>query len=160
MKVLTFCAYFEPEIAASMYLTTNLFEDAANSGIEVEIFAPTPTRGVDKNTIEKYKKIKYEERCNGLLKIHRFSMLQEGKGVLVRAFRYILLNMAFIWKGLWTKADILFIDSTPPTQGFMATLLKKIKHIPMVYNLQDIFPDSLLYTGLIIVVILYSVVMS
>lgn len=148
MKVLTFCAYFEPEIAASMYLTTNLFEDAANSGIEVEIFAPTPTRGVDKNTIEKYKKIKYEERCNGLLKIHRFSMLQEGKGVLVRAFRYILLNMAFIWKGLWTKADILFIDSTPPTQGFMATLLKKIKHIPMVYNLQDIFPDSLLYTGL------------
>lgn len=148
MKVLTFCAYFEPEIAASMYLTTNLFEDAANSGIEVEIFAPTPTRGVDKNTIEKYKKIKYEERCNGLLKIHRFSMLQEGKGVLVRAFRYILLNMAFIWKGLWTKADILFIDSTPPTQGFMATLLKKIKHIPMVYNLQDIFPDSLLYTGI------------
>ena len=39
MKILTFCAYYEPEIAASMYLLTNLFEDAANSGIEVDLYA-------------------------------------------------------------------------------------------------------------------------
>lgn len=148
MKVLTFCAYFEPEIAASMYLTTNIFEDAANAGMEVELFAPTPTRGVDQVTIQKYKKIKYEERCNGKLRIHRFSMMQEGKNTIGRALRYILLNLAFVWKGLWTKADVMFIDSTPPTQGFMAALLKKVKRIPIVYNLQDIFPDSLVHTGI------------
>ena len=148
MKILTFCSYFEPEIAASMYLTTNLFEDAANDGLEVELFAPTPTRGVDKETIEKYKKIKYEERCGGKLKIHRFAMMQEGKKTLGRAFRYILLNLAFVWKGLRTKADVMFIDSTPPTQGFMAAFLKKMKRIPIVYNLQDIFPDSLVHTGI------------
>ena len=148
MKVLTFCSYFEPEIAASMYLTVNLFEDMANEGNEVELFAPTPTRGVDKETIEKYKKIKYEERCDGKLKIHRFAMMQEGKKTLGRALRYILLNLAFVWKGLCTKADVMFIDSTPPTQGFMAAFLKKVKRIPMVYNLQDIFPDSLVHTGI------------
>ena len=148
MKVLTFCSYFEPEIAASMYLTTNLFEDAAESGLEVELFAPTPTRGVDKETVQKYKKIKYEERCGGKLRIHRFAMMQEGKKTLGRALRYILLNLAFVWKGLRTKADVMFIDSTPPTQGFMAAFLKKVKRIPIVYNLQDIFPDSLVHTGL------------
>lgn len=148
MKVLTFCSYFEPEIAASMYLTTNLFEDAADSGIEVELFAPTPTRGVDKETVKKYKKIKYEERCGRKLRIHRFAMMQEGKKTLGRALRYILLNLAFVWKGLWTKADVMFIDSTPPTQGFMAAFLKKLKRIPIVYNLQDIFPDSLVHTGI------------
>ncbi len=148
MKVLTFCAYFEPEIAASMYLTTNIFEDAANAGIEVDLFAPTPTRGVDKETIQKFKKIKYEERCGGKLKIHRFAMMQEGNGTIGRALRYILLNLAFVWKGLWTKSDVMFIDSTPPTQGFMAAFLKKIKRIPVVYNLQDIFPDSLVHTGI------------
>ena len=124
MKVLTFCAYFEPEIAASMYLTTNIFEDAANAGIEVDLFAPTPTRGVDKETIQKFKKIKYEERCGGKLKIHRFAMMQEGNGTIGRALRYILLNLAFVWKGLWTKSDVMFIDSTPPTQGFMAAFLR------------------------------------
>lgn len=148
MKILTFCAYFEPEIAASMYLITNLFEDAAANGIEVELFAPTPTRGIDKETIEKYKKIKFESRCDGKLKVHRFSMMQEGKGTLGRAVRYLLLNIAFIWKGLFTKADVIFIDSTPPTQGLMAAILKKIKRIPVVYNLQDIFPDSLVHTGI------------
>ena len=148
MKVLTFCSYFEPEIAASMYLTTNLFEDAAAAGLDVVAFAPTPTRGVDEETIRRYKKIKYEERCDGKFRIHRFAMMQEGKKTLGRAFRYILLNLAFVWKGLHTKADVMFIDSTPPTQGFMAAFLKKCKRIPMVYNLQDIFPDSLVHTGL------------
>ncbi len=148
MKILTFCSYFEPEIAASMYLTTNLFEDAASSGAEVELFAPTPTRGVDKETIHRYKKIKHEERCDGKLHIHRFAMMQEGKKTLGRAFRYILVNLAFVWKGLRTKADVMFIDSTPPTQGFMAAFLKKLKRIPIVYNLQDIFPDSLVHTGI------------
>ncbi len=148
MKVLTFCSYYEPEIAASMYLTTNMFEDMAKQGIEVEIFAPTPTRGVDKETIKKYKKIKYEEHFDGKLKIHRFAMMLEGKGTIGRAFRYILLNLGFVWKGLWTKADVMFIDSTPPTQGFMAAFLKKVKKIPIVYNLQDIFPDSMVHTGM------------
>lgn len=148
MKVLTFCAYYEPEIAASMYITTNLFEDMAKAGIEVEVYAPTPTRGVDQKTIEKYRTIKYEEKYDGKLKIHRFFMFQEGKGVLIRAIRYILLNLVFVWKGLFTNADIMFIDSTPPTQGIMAAIIKRIRRIPIVYNLQDIFPDSLEHTGI------------
>ncbi len=148
MKVLTFCAYYEPEIAASMYLLTNLFEDMANSGIEVELFAPTPTRGVDRNTVKKYSKNRYEEKCNGKLKIHRFHLMQEGTNTLGRAIRYFILNIKFIWKGLFSKADVLFVDSTPPTQGLVAAILKRLKHIPVVYNLQDIFPDSLVNTGI------------
>ena len=42
------------------------------------------------------------------------------------------------------------IASTPPIQGAMAAMVKKCRrdHIPFVYNLQDIFPDSLVGTGL------------
>ena len=148
MKILTFCAYYEPEIAASMYLLTNLFEDAANSGIEVDLYAPTPTRGVDKETIQKYKHKKKEILCNNNLNINRFAMIQEGKNTIGRALRYILVNGAFLWKGLHADADVLFVDSTPPTQGLVAALLKKVKKIPVVYNLQDIFPDSLVNTGI------------
>jgi len=148
MKVLTFCAYYEPEIAASMYLLTNLFEDMANSGIEVELYAPTPTRGVDKETVSIYKSKKHEIKCNGKLYIHRFAMMQEGKNTIGRALRYLLVNGGFLWKGLRSDADVLFVDSTPPTQGLVAALLKKIKRIPVVYNLQDIFPDSLVNTGM------------
>ena len=148
MKVLTFCAYYEPEIAASMYLLTNLFEDMADGGIEVELYAPTPTRGVDKETISIYKSKKHEIKCNGKLHINRFSMIQEGKNTIGRALRYLLVNGAFLWKGLHSDADVLFVDSTPPTQGLVAAILKKIKKISVVYNLQDVFPDSLVNTGM------------
>jgi len=40
------------------------------------------------------------------------------------------------------------LGSTPPIQGAMGGMLKMIKNIPFVYNLQDIFPDSLVGTGL------------
>ena len=45
---------------------------------------------------------------------------------------------------------MMFVTSTPPIKGAMAALVKKCgrDHIPFVYNLQDIFPDSLVGTGL------------
>ena len=42
----------------------------------------------------------------------------------------------------------MLIVSTPPIQGAMAAIVKKIRKIPLVYNLQDVFPDSLVASGL------------
>ena len=54
-----------------------------------------------------------------------------------------------LYYGLKAKnCDVIFVPSTPPIQGAMAAIIKKIKHIPFVYNLQDIFPDSLVGTSL------------
>lgn len=148
MKVLIFSAYYEPEIAASLYLSTNLYEDMANSGWDVDLFVPMPTRGIDNETRMLYKNRKLETKCDGKLRIHRFSMMKEGKNPLLRAIRYFIINLLFIWKGFNSSADIIFVQSTPPTQGAMAAILKKLKKVPVVYNLQDIFPDSLVNTGL------------
>lgn len=148
MRLLTFCAYFSPERAAGIHLTEDVLEGAAKAGFTVQAYAPTPTRGVTPQIIQQYKKIRKEERCQRRVCIHRIRMMQEGKNPIGRALRYILLNLAFIWKGLRSDADIMFIDSTPPTQGVMAAFLKKVKKIPIVYNLQDIFPDSMVTTGM------------
>ena len=53
MKLLVFSAYYEPEIAASLYLSTNLYEDMAAFGWEIDLFVPMPTRGVDNKTRRK-----------------------------------------------------------------------------------------------------------
>jgi glycosyltransferase involved in cell wall biosynthesis len=148
MRVLIFSAYYEPEIAASLYLSTNLYEDMAGYGWEVDLFVPMPTRGVDNETRKLYMKRKLEIKCGGKLRLHRFSMMREGENPFFRAIRYLILNLAFIWKGLKTSTDIIFVQSTPPTQGAMGAILKKFKRVPMVYGLQDIFPDSLVNIGL------------
>jgi len=117
-------------------------------------YAPTPCRGVDKETRKKYKKIKHEERFGGHLVIHRFSMFAEGQNPLMRAFRYFLCSIKHFNRGVFAKdarsCDVMFVASTPPIQGAMAALVKKCRrdHIPFVYNLQDVFPDSLLSAGI------------
>ena len=52
------------------------------------------------------------------------------------------------YKCLFTKYDVAFVDSTPPIQGLKNPLIKLIKRKHVVYNAQDIFPDSLVGTGL------------
>ena len=148
IKLLVLSAYYEPEIAASMYISTNLYESMAESGMAVSLFTPMPTRGVDDETRNKFRNKKFELKCDGKLVIQRVSMIREGKHVFLRVFRYLISSIILLWKGLFTSADVIFVQSTPPTQGATAALIKRLKKIPFVYNLQDIFPDSLVSTGL------------
>ncbi|MFT0333235.1 glycosyltransferase family 4 protein [Bacteroides thetaiotaomicron] len=86
----------------------------------------------------------------GYMTLYRFSLFAEGKNPLMRAFRYLCCWCVQFWKGLHAKdIDLIYLASTPPIQGALGAILKRIKKIPFVYNLQDIFPDSLVGTGLV-----------
>lgn len=151
MKILTFRAYFYPEHVASSYLTENRNKAFVDAGFSIDLFVPTPCRGISSEERVKYCKPEY--RCESLygggMTIHRFSMYAEGKNPILRALRYVFCCCAQFWKGLCAKdIDLIYLASTPPIQGMLGGLLKKIKKVPFVYNLQDIFPDSLAGTGL------------
>lgn len=148
MRLLAYSAYYEPETAASLYLSVNLYEGMAQAGIQVDLFVPMPSRGVSDEVRKAYRYRKLEQKCGGNLRIHRVWLPREGIHPLGRALRYVVMNLAFIVKGLGVDADAIFVQSTPPTQGGMAALIKKLKKIPLIYNLQDIFPDSLVSAGL------------
>lgn len=154
MKILFLSAYGYPEQAASSYLGGNRNQAFADAGFKMVTYVPTPTRGVTPEIRKKYKKIKYEERFDGAGVVHRFSMYGEGKNPVLRALRYFLCAIKHFNRGVFAKAarscNVMFIASTPPIQGAMAAMVKKCRrdHIPFVYNLQDIFPDSLVGTGL------------
>ena len=155
MKILRVPAYCYPEIMASTHLEEDRLQAFSDAGFEVEIHTPTPTRGIDCTTYEKFRKIRYEERFDGKVKIFRFPMFREGSNVILRALRYVLTNIIQYYKGVRAKdVDVIYAVSTPPTQGLLCALIakrleKKLhKKIPMIYNLQDVFPDSLVTTGL------------
>jgi glycosyltransferase involved in cell wall biosynthesis len=150
VKILLLNSYFTPEITASSHFTASRNEAFADAGFEMLVITPTPSRGLAQELQKKYKLIKHEEFLNGKLIVQRFSMFAEAKSPVLRALRYLLCNAAHVYHGLQSKnVDVLFAASTPPTQGAVAALIKKVKKIPLVYNLQDIFPDSLVGTGLV-----------
>ena len=149
IRILKLPPYCRPEEVSSSHLSRNLNDAYKEAGFITQIYCPTPTRGIPLQVREQYKKIKYEECLDGHLIIHRFSMFREGKNSILRAARYILVNIIQYFKGIHVSdIDVIWAQSTPPTQGFLCALVKKRLKVPYVYNLQDIFPDSLVGTGL------------
>ena len=146
-------AYFAPEQAASSYLWQNLHEDFAKADMDCVVYVPTPTRGISPDVRKEYKrKYAVEQKYNGRLTIVRFSLYGEGKNPLMRALRYFLSCGIQFCKCMWGKkarnCNVMFLASTPPILGLVASFVKIFRGIPFVYNLQDIFPDSLVGTSL------------
>lgn len=149
MRVLQLTGYFYPEKAASIYLEENRFEAFGNAGLDTIIYTPTPTRGISPEERKEFKKRKLEMMYDGHVEVHRFSMYAEGKNPVLRALRYTLCWIKQFNRGLFAKdIDCIYLASTPPIQGVLGGMLRKLKRVPFVYNLQDIFPDSLAGTGL------------
>lgn len=153
MKILYLTAYSYPEPVASSHMGRNRNQAFADAGFEMVLYTPTPSRGVTDEIRRKYKKIKLETMYDGHMAIHRFPLFREGKGAIQRAARYTLMCFIHFLKGSFAKdareCDVMFVASTPPIQGAMAAMVKKIRRIPLIYNLQDVFPDSLVNTGTI-----------
>ncbi len=149
MRILQLPGYFFPEKAASIYLEDNRQEAFAKVGFYTVVYTSRPQRGLSEEEYQEYKEEKIEMMYDNHVEVHRFAMYREGENAVLRAFRYFLISAVQLWKGIWTKdIDLIYVASTPPTQGALAALVKKFKNIPFVYNLQDIFPDSLVGTGL------------
>lgn len=149
MKILFVNAYFTPENISFTHLEQDLIQGILDKGHTIEVLCPVPTRGISRETAKAYKSRKQETMFDGKVTVTRFWAPQEGRNPLIRAFRYFWCNLRQYQLGKKRKAvDAIFAVSTPPTQGWLAGKLAKKLRCPFIYSLQDIFPDSLVTTGI------------
>lgn len=154
MRILLLPAYFYPEGVASPYISRNRNQRFADEGWEMVVYTPTPCRGISEEEKTEYRKKthRFDLMLDGKMRVHRFPLPVEKKSAGRRAFRYFLQNLKQFKQAVFSKdakaCNLMLIASTPPTQGAMAALIKKVKKIPLVYNLQDVFPDSLVAAGM------------
>lgn len=149
MKIVQLTGYFFPEKAASIYLEDNRLQAFADAGFDMVNYSSRPSRGLSDEEYEEYKHKKIEKLYDGKLTVHRFPMFHEGKNPLLRALRYSLNWIIQFWYGMREKnMDCIYLASTPPIQGLLGAFIRKFRGIPFIYNLQDIFPDSLAGTDL------------
>lgn len=155
MRILFLNAYFTPELISFSHLESDLIQRLIKQDNELSVLCPTPTRGVSSEVRSKYRKMKKEDLYDGRVKVTRFWAPREGKNPFSRAIRYFWCNFKQYLIGKKAEnIDAIFATSTPPTQGVLCAMVakrlsKKYKRkVPIVYNLQDVFPDSLVTTGL------------
>lgn len=149
MRILYPAAYFYPENIAFSHLEKDLLQALTGAGHEVEVVCPTPTRGVSEEVWRTYRYRREEALYGGKVHVRRFWAPREGRNPLIRAFRYFW-GVFRTWRvgRKYSGVDVILAGSTPPIQGLAAGWLKKELGCPFAYNLQDVFPDSLVHTGL------------
>ncbi len=155
MRILRLRAYYDPEKTAGIHLDHDLCEAFMKNGIYYISYTPSPTRGVTKEVRDEYRTRKKETLYNGYVEINRFDLFREGHNPIQRALRYAVSTIKEYRLGADSKSiDVVYSSSTPPTQGMLSALVakrlsKREGHkIPFVFNLQDIFPDSLVNAGM------------
>ena len=144
MKVIFPFSDYYPEQCAGIFVVDDLMHRLAAEGDESVIYVPTPTRNVREGVEWKRKEV----HCDDKMVVKRFRMYGEGKNPLLRALRYCFCELVYLHHLLCDKYDVAFIDSTPPIQGLKLPIVRLFRKCPVVYNAQDLFPDTLSGTGL------------
>ena len=142
MKVTFLAGYFPPEKSADTHLNDDLVRDMAEYGATVEVIVPFPSRGLDEKQIEKYEFLR-EEKIGENLTIHRVGKKTRfKKGLVSRGLAFLGKTLTLYRESQKYDADCYFVVSTPPFLGYFVKRLSK--KAPVVYKLQDVFPDNLI----------------
>jgi colanic acid biosynthesis glycosyl transferase WcaI len=149
MKILILSLAYSPEITGNAPLVTNLAEDLAERGHEVKVICGIPFHGLEK-VPDRYKgNLWCSEKINDVNIKRSYSFVSDSKRFSVKIANYISYTVSSFLAALFDSSnyDLIMAVSPPIFLGITAYLIKRIKGGKVVYNVQDLFPESALLTG-------------
>lgn len=149
MRILLLSTYFRPDIASTGVLMTQLAEELAQLGHRITVVTSLPH--YDKNrTWEEYRRRLLVREQQGPLDVRRVYLYvpQRKDQLLGRLLNYASFNVLSTVVGtLAGQSDVVLVPSPPLTNGIAAFLISKLRTVPFVYNVQDIYPDIAIRLG-------------
>lgn len=155
MRIVVLCPHFAPDTAPTGTVMTRIVEELAVLGHEIHVVTSLPW----------YREHRIEEGWGGravrtdatdwgsVTRVHPFP--GDDKANLVRraggfvAFS-ALAGFAALRAGGWRRrVDIVLAMSPPLTLGPTGWLTGLVRRAPLVFNVQDVFPDAAVRTGAI-----------
>ncbi len=136
-KVLVLSQFFYPEYVTSSMLVTQMAEDLATAGLDVEALCGMPKEYVSGQT-----KAPRKERHNGVL-IRRVGYLQlSRKSRIGRLLNYfsLITSMALRWP-LFLQYELVIVYSLPPLLPLLPALMNVLFGKKFVFTCYDLYPD-------------------
>lgn len=136
--------YYWPEIAASVQLMATLAEGLSERQFRVTVLTSSTREPIPAGA---------GDGGHNTSKIHiirAWNPFSRRGGLFSKLFEYTWFFLTIAVRGLMVrKIDVIFVSSSPPLAALPVTILGFIKRAPVVYNLQDLFPESAVASGLI-----------
>ena len=155
MKIVVLCPHFAPDTAPTGTVMTRIVDELAALGHELHVVTSLPW--YREHRIEPGwggRPMRTERTAWGsIVRVHPFP--GDDKSNLVRravgfAGFSVLAGLAGLRAGgLLRRADVVLAMSPPLTLGLTGWLVGLGRRAPLVFNIQDVFPDAAVRTGAI-----------
>jgi colanic acid biosynthesis glycosyl transferase WcaI len=146
MKILVFSQYYFPE---GVPKPSELAESLIKRGHEVSVVTGFPHYPGGK-LFKGYKLSIYKKEIFNKIPILRcFEYPYHGSKPILRMLNYLSFMVSAPFAAFFTpKCDVIYVYHPPLTVGFAVWIFAKIKGIPFVYDVQDIWPDFVVWSGM------------
>jgi glycosyltransferase involved in cell wall biosynthesis len=150
MNILILTEAFPPEIRSASHLLYELAESLIEKGFKATVITRFPKDYVSKIDKKYRGKLYLREEMGriNVIRLNSFSFLRHIP--LIRGLSQFILSGLLVIGGIISgRQDIILAYSPPLPLGISAYLLYKIKKAPFIFNVQDIFPQSVIDLGLL-----------
>jgi colanic acid biosynthesis glycosyl transferase WcaI len=155
MKILVLCPHFEPDTAPTGTVMTRIVDELA--ALDHELHVVTALPWYRRHRVESGwtgRRIRTERTDWGsVTRVDPFPG-DDRRNLVRRAAGFagfsMLAGLGGVRAGGWfRKADVVLAMSPPLTLGLTGWLVGLCRRAPLVFNIQDIFPDAAVRTGAI-----------
>ena len=149
MKILFITDNFTPEVNAPATRTYEHAQEWIKMGVDVTVITCVPNFPNGK-VFDGYENRFYQkEYIDGIEVIRVWSYMSVNIGFFKRVADYISFSITSFLVGLFQNADIIIATSPQFFTTWSAYLLNKVKGIPWIFELRDIWPESIQSVGAI-----------
>jgi glycosyltransferase involved in cell wall biosynthesis len=147
MRILFITQWFQPE---ELFKGLPFAKELSKLGHEVEVLTGFPNYPEGKIYKGYRIRLLQRETMNGISVIRVPLYPSHDKSGLGRVLNYVSFALFAAIIGPWVvkKADVAYVYHPPGTVGLPAIILKILRRIPFVYDIADLWPDTLAATGM------------
>lgn len=147
MKILLLTQWFDPE---PTFKGLAFARELQKQGHDVQVLTGFPNYPSGK-IYDGYKlKLYQREKIDGISILRVALYANHDSSALKRIFNYVSFAFMAMVFGIFAtkKADVIYAYHPPLTVGLAAIFIKLFRKTPIVYDIQDMWPDTLKATGM------------
>jgi len=147
LRLLIFSIRFAPEITSNAAVVTGLARALAAQGYRVTVLAGTPHYQL-REVPPGYRFRPFRSERRGGIKIIRCWAFPKSDGKISKLLNYLTFTLTSFLAGIFIgRPGAVLVVSPPFWLGFVALFFKTLRGCPVIYNVQDLFPEAYLASG-------------
>jgi len=149
MRILALTKYFPPEIGTASHLFFELCETLVQSGHHVSVITSIPWYNLE-NVDDRYKRRWFFKENLAGINVIRIANppLPEGP-FKYKAGHFVVPPMFGLGLPMTEKHDVVVAYSPPLLMGVTAHLYAKAWGVPLIFNVQDLYPQCVIDIGVL-----------